>query len=32
VSETGEEHVEEYTEEVEEEKLIKYVPDGNHKW
>jgi len=32
VTETGEELVEEYSEEVDEETLIKYVPDGNHKW
>lgn len=32
VSEAGEESVEEYTEEVEEETLIKYVPSGKHKW
>ncbi|KAG8748310.1 hypothetical protein FRC10_007701 [Ceratobasidium sp. 414] len=32
VTETGEELVEEYTEEVSEENLLKYVPHGNHKW
>ncbi|KAG8693905.1 hypothetical protein FRC08_008819 [Ceratobasidium sp. 394] len=32
VTETGEELVEEYTEEVPEEHLLKYVPHGNHKW
>ncbi|QRV85899.1 hypothetical protein RhiJN_13917 [Ceratobasidium sp. AG-Ba] len=32
VAETGEEVVEEYIEEIEEEKLLKYVPKGNHKW
>ncbi|CAE6535837.1 unnamed protein product [Rhizoctonia solani] len=31
-TETGEEHVEEIAEEVEEEVLVKYYPDGNHKW
>ncbi|CAE6455989.1 unnamed protein product [Rhizoctonia solani] len=31
-TETGEEHIEEVTEEVEEEILVKYHPDGNHKW
>ncbi|KAG8771528.1 hypothetical protein FRC12_003546 [Ceratobasidium sp. 428] len=31
-SETGEVVVETYTEEVPEEHLIKYVPQGNHKW
>lgn len=32
VSETGYESEEEYAEEVEEETLLKYVPNGNHKW
>lgn len=32
VTETGEEHVDEYIEEVPEENLLKYVPKGNHKW
>ncbi|KAG8690175.1 hypothetical protein FRC11_013324 [Ceratobasidium sp. 423] len=31
-TESGEEHVEEIAEEVEEEVLVKYHPDGNHKW
>ncbi|KAF8682283.1 PhoD-like phosphatase [Rhizoctonia solani] len=31
-TETGEEHIEEVAEEVEEEVLVKYHPSGNHKW
>ncbi|CAE6414987.1 unnamed protein product [Rhizoctonia solani] len=31
-TETGEERVEESAEEIEEETLVKYIPDGNHKW
>ncbi|CAE6421975.1 unnamed protein product [Rhizoctonia solani] len=31
-TETGEEHIEETAEEVEEEVLVKYHPNGNHKW
>ncbi|KAB5595684.1 hypothetical protein CTheo_922 [Ceratobasidium theobromae] len=31
-TETGEVNVEEYVEEVPEENLIKYIPQGNHKW
>ncbi|CAE6414222.1 unnamed protein product [Rhizoctonia solani] len=31
-TEDGEEHIEEVSEEVEEEVLVKYIPNGNHKW